>query len=74
MPCTSHPRAIPESADAHGAHRRLCLCVCSQAARHEQEVQQLHRQYAAMMQGELGKMRERLQEQYNEACGEAALS
>lgn len=50
------------------------VCVCLQAARHEQEVQQLHRQYAAMMQGELGKMRERLQEQYNEACGEAALT
>jgi hypothetical protein len=52
----------------------MCLCVFPQAAQHESDLQQLHRQYAAMMQGELGRMRERLQEQYNEACGEAALS
>lgn len=47
--------------------------VSVQAAAHQQELQRLHRQYAAMMQDALGKMRDKLQEQYAEACGNPVL-
>lgn len=47
--------------------------VSVQEAAHQQELQRLHRQYAAMMHDLLGKMRDKLQEQYADACGDPVL-
>lgn len=42
--------------------------ACLQAVAHQQELQRLHKQYAAILQDTLSKMRSKLQDEYNAAC------
>lgn len=46
----------------------LAAPACLQAAAHQQELQLLHKQYAAILQDTLSKMRSKLQDEYNAAC------
>lgn len=40
-----------------------------QSLHHQQDVQRLHSQFAALLQDTLGAMRARLEEEYGAACG-----